>query len=110
MSINNKVELTGNIGKQGVRIIDSTSKSFASFSMATTESYKDSNTGKWMAKNTIWHKLVVFNPNIIEAIKGLTSKDRIKVTSSLDYLPIEGSKYKKEASLVVTKIEDASLR
>jgi len=122
MAINNTVELIGNMSKSGVRIIETDESKFASLSLATTDSYKDEKTGEWKDKKTIWHDLVAFNPAVIEVLKGLNSKARIKVTCTLSYrtFPVEieieenGKSTtkvinKKEASIIIRKVEQAPL-
>ena len=122
MAINNTVELTGNMSKKGVRIIDTSENNFAVFSLATTDSYQNKDTNEWIDKDTIWHDLIAFNPTVIQLLKGLNSKARIKVTATLDYRPLpveieteENGKTvskvinKKEASLIVRKVEQVPL-
>ena len=122
MAINNTVELIGNMGKNGVRIIETEESRFAALSLATTDSYKDEKSGEWTDKETIWHDLVAFNPTVIEVLKGLNSKARIKVIGTLNYrtFPVEievdenGKQVskvinKKEASIIVRKVEQALL-
>ena len=122
MAINNTVELTGNMSKNGTRIIETEENTFAVFSLATTDSYKNKDTNEWIDKDTIWHDLIAFNPTVIEVLKGLNSKARIKVTGTLDYRPLpveieveENGKTitkvinKKEASIIVRKIEQVPL-
>lgn len=55
----NKVILVGHLGKDPeVRTLENGAK-VANFSMATTESYKDKNTGE-RVDNTEWHNIVVW--------------------------------------------------
>jgi len=56
----NKVILVGNLGKDPeIRTLDN-GRSVASFSVATTESYKDKNGQK--VDNTEWHNIVMWSP------------------------------------------------
>ncbi len=58
----NKVTLIGNLGKEPeVKQFDSGSKKL-SFSLATSESYKDKS-GEWQNK-TEWHNIVVWGPRV----------------------------------------------
>lgn len=122
MAINNTVELIGNMSKNGVRIIQTEESKFAAFSLATTDSYKDENSNEWINKETIWHDVIAFHPTIIEVLKGLNSKARIKIIGTLSYktFPVEidieengqpTTKVinKKEASIIVRKVEQAPL-
>ena len=113
MAINNTVKLTGNMGSE-VRIIETEENTFASVSLATTDSYKDEE-GNWQDKTTLWHNIIAFSPTIIEALKSLKSGTRIEVTGSLSYRPFEVQDgngkviTKKEASVIVYKVEQAPL-
>ena len=122
MTINNKVELIGNMNKKGVHIIETEKSTFAVFSIATTDSYKNNETGEWINKESIWHDLITFNPIVIEILQGLNSKARIKITASLDYKPfpveiqikekgksITKTIRKKEPSIIVRKVEQVPL-
>ena len=61
----NKVILVGNLGRDPeVRSAQDGSK-IVSFSLATSESWKDKNTGERKDK-VEWHRIVVFNPNLAE--------------------------------------------
>ena len=114
MAINNTVELIGNMNKKAVRIIETEESTFAGFSLATTDSYKDDK-GEWHDKETLWHNCIAFNPTIIEVLKGLNTKARIKITGTLSYRPFEVQTgegeiiTKKEASIIVRKVEQAPL-
>jgi single-strand DNA-binding protein len=61
----NKVILVGNLGKDPeVRAMQDGTK-VVSFSVATSESWKDKISGEKKDK-TEWHRVVVFNPNLAE--------------------------------------------
>ncbi len=61
----NKVTLLGNLGRDPeVRSSQDGSK-IVSFSVATTESWRDKSTGD-RKDRTEWHRVVVFNPNLAE--------------------------------------------
>lgn len=61
----NKVILLGNLGQDAEFKTMQNGKSMLSFSIATTESWKDKETQEWR-NNTTWHNCVVFNERIIE--------------------------------------------
>jgi single-strand DNA-binding protein len=86
----NKVILVGNLGKDPETRTTQDGKKVANFSIATSESWKDKNTGERKEK-TEWHNIVVFN-------EGLA-----KVAES--YLK-NGSKVYLEGSLVTRKWTD----
>ncbi|KAB2857284.1 MAG: single-stranded DNA-binding protein, partial [Bauldia sp.] len=59
----NKVILVGNLGRDpDVRQMSNGNK-VVSFSVATSESWRDKNTGERQEK-TEWHNVVVFNENL----------------------------------------------
>lgn len=61
----NKVILVGNVGKEPeVRTTQSGSK-LATFSVATTDYWKDKNSGE-KKEQTEWHRIVVFSPVLAE--------------------------------------------
>ena len=82
--------------------------------IATTDSYKDKETEEWKDKETIWHDILVFNPNLIQQIKDYKKGTRLKITGSLSYRDFKISDNgkeikKKEASIIATKVEQAPL-
>ena len=113
MAINNTVELIGNIGSK-VKIIETETSTFASFSIATTDSYQDKETEEWKERETIWHDVVAFNPKLIEALKAFDKGARLKIIGTLTYRPfsvqLDGKTFdKREASVVARKVEQAPL-
>lgn len=113
MASNNLVTLIGNTGDD-VRIVTSGETTFASLFLATTDSYKDKE-GNWQNKETVWHKVIAFNPKVIETLKSFKKGTRLKITGSLSYRDFEvpgedgGSFTKREASIVAHEIELAPL-
>lgn len=109
MAYNNTVNLKGNLGSEA-RIIEGEHKTFASVSIATTDSYQDEN-DQWVNKDTIWHELIAFSPKIVANLKNLKKGTRVSVTGTLSYRPFEvqiedGSFVtKKQASILVFKME-----
>ena len=114
MAYNNTVILTGNMGSEARIIEQEDGKRFAAFSLATADSYQDEN-GQWVEKETVWHNLIAFSPQVIEHLKNLKKGTRLKVTGSLSYRPFEtqGEDGKaitrKEASIITGKVEQAPL-
>jgi single-strand DNA-binding protein len=69
----NKVILVGNVGKDpDVRTLTSGSK-VASFSLATTDAWKDKNTQERKEK-TEWHKIVVYNSGLVTIVENYVKK------------------------------------
>lgn len=63
MSSVNKVILVGNLGKDpDIRVTDG-GKEIANLTVATSESWKDKNSGERKEK-TEWHRVVIFNENL----------------------------------------------
>lgn len=113
MAINNTVELIGNMGAEP-RFIETEGSNFASFTLYTTDSYKDEASDEWKNKESIYHNVIAFNPTIIEVLRGLKTKARIKVIGALSYREFtimdNGKEInKREASIIVKKIEQAPL-
>ena len=90
MSVN-KVILLGNIGKEPEIRTMPNGGDVATFSLATTENWKDKTTGEKKSK-TEWHKVVAFG-NFAAVLKMFTSK---------------GSKIYLEGSLQTREYTDAS--
>ena len=67
MSIN-KVILVGNVGQEPEIRNTQDGREIASFSIATTESWKDKNSGEKKEK-TEWHRVVIFSPNLVSIVK-----------------------------------------
>lgn len=113
MALNNTTILTGNMGAEA-KVIENDGKSFASLSLATTDSYKNDQ-DEWVQKDPIWHDVLVFNPKLIQQVKSFKKGTRIKVTGSISYRPFEvtledGKAVKKsEASIIARDIEMAPL-
>ena len=70
----NKVIVVGNVGSQPeIRATQSTGEELATFSVATSEKWKDKNTGEPREK-TDWHKVVVFAHGLVKVIKNYVHK------------------------------------
>ena len=114
MAINNTVTLIGNLGAEAQLIEENTATSFVAIRLATTDSYKDSKTGQWKKKQTIWHDVVAFNPMLIELLQDLKTGARIRVEGALSYRPYkvmvdDKEVEKKEASIIAKRVEMAPL-
>jgi len=71
----NKVILIGNVGRDPDIKITQNQTEIASFSIATSDSWKDKHTGERREK-TEWHRIVVLSPNIVPIIKDRVSKGK----------------------------------
>jgi len=82
MSIN-KVILVGNVGQEPEIRSTQDGREIASFSLATTESWKDKNTGEKKDK-TEWHRVVVFAPGLAGIVKNYVKKgSKVYIEGSL---------------------------
>ncbi|MFM7620737.1 MAG: single-stranded DNA-binding protein [Alphaproteobacteria bacterium] len=72
MSIN-KVILVGNVGQDPEIRSTQDGREIANFSIATSESWKDKNTGEKKDK-TEWHRVVVFSQGLVGVIKNYVKK------------------------------------
>ncbi len=86
----NKVILIGNLGKDPEIRQTQDGRKIANFNVATSESWKDKNTGERREK-TEWHRVVLFEP----------------ISKVADYLK-KGSKVYLEGSLQTRKWQDQS--
>ncbi|MFT6106111.1 MAG: single-strand DNA-binding protein [Rickettsiales bacterium] len=72
MSIN-KVILVGNVGSDPEIRNTNDGREIASFSIATSESWKDKNTGEKKEK-TEWHRIVIFSSGLAGIVKSYVKK------------------------------------
>ncbi len=72
MSIN-KVILVGNVGQDPEIRSTQDGREIANFSIATSESWKDKNTGERKDK-TEWHRVAVFSQGLVTIIKNYVKK------------------------------------
>lgn len=69
----NRVTLIGNVGRDPeIRLTQDGSK-IASFSLATSESRRDKNTGERIDR-TEWHRIVIFNEHIADVVEKYVKK------------------------------------
>lgn len=88
----NKVILIGNVGRDPEIRTTNDGKEIVSFSIATSESWKDRGTGE-RKERTEWHRITVFNEGLVNVIKNYVQK---------------GSKLYIEGNLQTRKWQDAS--
>ena len=72
MSIN-KVILVGNVGQDPETRSTQDGREIANFSLATSDSWKDKNTGEKKEK-TEWHRVVIFSPGLVGIVKNYVKK------------------------------------
>ena len=79
----NKVTLIGNVGKEPEIRLTQEGKEIVTFPLATTENWKDKNSGERREK-TEWHRIVVFIPALVNIIKNYINKGtRVYIEGSL---------------------------
>ena len=70
----NKVIIVGNVGNQPeIRATQASGEELATFSLATSERWKDKNSGEQKEK-TDWHRVVVFAPGLVRVVKEYVNK------------------------------------
>lgn len=69
----NKVVLIGNLGKDPEIRSTNDGKEIATFSLATTESWRDRTSGE-RKERTEWHRVVVFSDGLVNVIKNYVKK------------------------------------
>lgn len=78
----NKVMLIGNLGKDPIIKEFSNGGKAASFSIATTDSWKDKTSGEYVSK-TFWHRIVVKVPGLVDVVeKYLKKGSRVYIEGS----------------------------
>jgi single-strand DNA-binding protein len=78
----NRVELIGRVGQQPEIVTFDNGNKIAKFSMATTEKWKDKNTGE-KKESTEWHNVVV-NGRLVEIVEKYINKgDLISVVGKI---------------------------
>ena len=79
----NKVTLIGNIGKDPEVRVTQEGKEIVTFPVATTETWRDKNTGERREK-TEWHRVVVFIPALVNIVKNYVTKgNKLYIEGSL---------------------------
>jgi single-strand DNA-binding protein len=69
----NKVILVGNLGADPEIRTTQDGRKIASFSVATSESWKDKNTGERKSKSE-WHRVVVFSEGLVRVVESYVKK------------------------------------
>ena len=105
----NKVILIGNLGADPeIRTMQNSNK-VANLSLATTESWRDKNTGE-RKSNTQWHKVCVFNPGLVTICENYLKKGaKVYLEGALETRSWEQDGQKKYTTEVVLKSFNGSL-
>ena len=78
----NKVTLLGNLGADPEIRSTQDGKEIANLRLATTESWRDKNTGERKEK-TEWHRVVIFSQGLVNVVKQYVKKDLLTTIRSL---------------------------
>jgi len=79
----NRVELIGNLGRDPEIRSLSSGKKIATLSVATSESWKDAQSGEWRER-TEWHRVVIFNEGLTKvAERHLEKGMKVRVEGKL---------------------------
>ena len=99
----NKVQLIGNLGADpDVRSMQSGDK-VCNLSIATSESWKDRNTGERREK-TEWHRVVIFNPGLVTVCENYLRKgSKVYIEGQLETRSWEQDGQKKYTTEVVLR-------
>lgn len=96
----NKVELIGRVGKDP-EVKELQNGPVANFSVATSESWKDKDTGDWKEK-TEWHNIAVWNKKTIEYIeRNIHKGDLVRIEGKIQTRSWEKDGEKKYATDIV---------
>lgn len=108
MAYHNRVELLGHLGDDP-KVVEKSGKSFVVLSLATTDSYPEEKDGetKWIDRETVWHKVIVFRPTTAHYARDLKKGDRVQITGELSYRPFKDEEgyTRQEATVIGTFIE-----
>lgn len=87
----NKVTLVGSLGQDPEIKTTQNGDKIATFSLATSESWKDKSTGERKSL-TQWHKVVVYNENLANVVEQYAEKGtKLYVEGSLQYSKYTGN-------------------
>jgi single-strand DNA-binding protein len=79
----NRVELIGNLGRDPEIRNTQQGKKIATLSIATSESWKDQQSGEWRDR-TEWHRVVIFNDGLAKIVeKHLTLGMKVRIEGKL---------------------------
>ena len=105
----NKVTLIGNLGADpDVRTMQSGAE-VCNLSVATTESWKDKNTGERRDK-TEWHRVVIFSPGLVTVCKNYLKKgSKVYLEGALETRSWDQDGQKRYSTEIVLKNFNSSL-
>ena len=100
MTTNCKIELFGTVSRPP-KLVSKNDIKFLILSVATRDSFTDEINGKNKEK-TLYHDVIVFNSDVISTLKTLQKGEKLHLTGTLSYKPIDTSDgYKKPQASIV---------
>lgn len=95
----NKAILEGFAGRDAeIRYIPN-GKAVISFSLATSNDYKDKSSGEWVKRPADWHNIVVYGDN--ETAANVKKGDKIKVEGRISYRSWEKDGIKRNTTEII---------
>lgn len=105
----NKVTLIGNLGADPEVRSMQNGNEVCNLSIATSESWKDKNTGEKKEK-TEWHRIVIFSPGLVNVVKNYVKKgSKIYIEGKLQTRSWEQDGQKKYTTEIILQGFDAKL-
>lgn len=102
----NKVELMGFLGGDAVIRTDKNSKQYTTLRLATTESFKNKDTGEYENGRTEWHNLVIFG-KLGEFAAKLRKGAHLEVEGKIQYSEYKGVQTASIKVLSILKLDRA---
>jgi single-strand DNA-binding protein len=108
--MNNMAILLGNLGSDPeLRVLDG-GKQMLKFSLATSDSYKNKETGERVEK-TQWHRCTAFGPRAESLARLLQKGDKIQVLGRIEYGSYEKEGVKHYTTdIIVTDVEFGNVK
>ncbi len=100
----NKVILVGNLGRDPEIRSTQDGTKVANLSLATSESWRDKNTGE-RKERTEWHRIVVFNERLVDVIEKYVKKGSKLLSMLADSIPGPVSRIRTTANWPSSRVE-----
>ena len=96
----NKVQLMGRIGRDPQQLKGRNDTEFVSFSVATSQSFRKTNSDNIMQTKTDWHNIVVFGRGMEYVMSNLKKGDRVMIDGKLSYSVQVGDQYTERTNIL----------
>ncbi len=107
-TINNKVNLIGNLGQDPEFKEVGNGNKLAKFSLATNEFYKDKTSGEFV-NNTQWHNVIIWGYLADRAAKKLKKGEKVAVEGQIQYSTYEDSEGNKKSYTQIRAVDFEAL-